>query len=847
MQEAATCAQTIAGIDKVKSFTHDEVLKACLEYYNGDIMQASVTQNKYLLRDNSGGFWERNPDDMHDRLAAEFTRIERVMNKEMGNSEAIAYYDRARKLLNRFQKVVPQGSPMAAIGNPFQVQSLSNCMVIASPEDNIAGIFKAGSEIAELQKRRAGVGVDLSTLRPAGSVVNNAALYSSGVACFSDFYSNITRMIGQLGRVGALMITLDIKHPDAEHFARMKSDLTKVTGANVSLRISDEFMRAVESDSEFVQQWPIDVPVADAKKVKKIRARDLWNVIIEQAWKTAEPGLVMWDNYTKMLPAHQYPGYQSVSTNPCSEISLSPYDSCRLISLNLCGWVKEPFSKNAHFDFNEYFDDVRTAQRMSDGLVELELEAIGRILSIAGSQPEKEVWHKIQDAARNGRRTGLGTHGLADVFLSLGIKYDSNEAIELTDKIYETHKLASYTESVQMAKERGAFPVWSWDHDKDSAFIQALPESLRDDIQKYGRRNISNLTIAPTGSVSLISGTSSGIEPVFRWVYDRRVKITHIDSGLPVDYVDAVGDKWTNFRVVHPAARSYFAARHIKCPVADGRDFSVPIEKANNAVAELLPKWFVTSDKIDYLKGIELQAAATKHIDHGVSKTINMPRGTKMDEVSEAYFKAWRCGLKGVTVYVEGSRDGVLISETKDDRPTAIIENHAPKRPEILEADIHHVKVKGKDWAVVVGLLGGKPYEVWAGRGLVLPKASKIDSAAVVKMSSSKYKLQIHIAGNGVEEYDDLVEIYDNNEERVITRSVCRELRHGVPIEFIVKDLADHSGSLANFSAILARVLKKYTRDPNRLGKRCPQCLGTQFIMVDGCVQCTTCAHSKCS
>lgn len=831
--------------EKTKTFTHEEVLKSCLQYYNGDIMQASVTQNKYLLRDKNGAFYEQNPDEMHDRLAWEFTRIEEKLNNSI---DKVAYFKRVRALLNRFNKVVPQGSPMAAIGNPFQVQSLSNCMVIASPEDNIAGIFKAGSEIAELQKRRAGVGVDLSSLRPAGSVVNNAALYSSGVSCFSDFYSNITRMIGQLGRVGALMITLDIKHPDVMLFARMKSDLTKVTGANVSIRISDAFMNAVQNNEEFTLQWPIDVPVEAATYTKKINAKELWNVIIEQAWKTAEPGLIMWDNYTRMLPAHQYPGYESVSTNPCSEISLSPYDSCRLISLNLYGWVKDPFTREARFDFDEYFEDTKIAQRMSDGLVELELEAIKRIMAIAGSSSEKEVWAKIYKAAYDGRRTGLGTHGLADVFLALGIRYDSNEAIALTDRIYETHKLASYTESMQLAKERGAFPVWSWEYDKRSEFIQALPEALRADIEKYGRRNISNLTIAPTGSVSLICGTSSGIEPVFRWAYDRRVKITHTDSGLPVDFTDAVGDKWTIFRVVHPAAKAYFEARGIKCPVKDGRDFSVPVEKINHMIDEMLPKYFITSDKIDYLKGIELQAAATRHIDHGVSKTINMPKGTKIDEVSEAYFKAWRCGLKGVTVYVDGSRDGVLISESKSEsnRPTIIIDNHAPKRPKVLESEIHHIKVKNKDWAVVVGLLNGKPYEVWAGQGLVLPKANKIESASVTRVSSGKYKLAIKITGNGVDEYDDLREIYDNNEERVITRSVCRELRHGVPIEFIVKDLSDHSGSLANFSAILARVLKKYAKNANYLGKRCTQCSGTEFIMVDGCVQCATCANSKC-
>lgn len=827
-------------------YTYDQVLSACLQYYKGDLMQASVAQKKYLLRDREGHHYELTPDSMHDRLAAEFTRIEKKLNPSLNEP---AYYVRVRGLLNRFSKTVPQGSPMAAIGNPFQTQSLSNCMVIASPDDSIAGIFKSGLEIAELQKRRAGVGVDLSTLRPMGSDVNNAAISSSGISCFSEFYSNITRMIGQRGRIGALMLTLDIKHPDAESFAKMKADLTKVTGANVSLRISDEFMKAVEKDHEFTQQWPIDVPISEAKIVRKVKARDLWNLIVDQAWKTAEPGLLMWDNYTRMLPAHQYPDYKSVSTNPCSEILISAYDSCRLISQNLVGWVKNPFTKEAYFDLDEYFEDTRLAQRMSDGLVELELEAIEKIMNIAGTPSEVGLWHKVFNAAYNGRRTGLGTHGLADVFLSVGLKYDSDEAISLTNKIYKTHKLASYTESVQMAKERGAFPAWNWEYDQKSEFIQELPDKLKEEIAIFGRRNISNLTIAPTGSVSVVSGTSSGIEPVFRWVYDRRVKITHTDVPLPVDFVDAVGDKWTNFRVVHPAVVRYFEANNIKCPVTGGRDFSTTIEEANRTVTSLLPKWFVTSNQIDYMQGIKLQAAATKHIDHGVSKTINMPRGTKADQVSDVYFTAWKAGLKGVTVYVEGSRDGVLIAETKkeDKRPTSIIENHAPKRPKTLPAEIHHVKVKNKDWAVVVGLMDGKPYEVFAGRGLVLPKAKQVDTATVTKISNGRYKLEIHIVNDGVETYDDLRELYDNDEQRVITRSVCRELRHGVPVEFIVGDLTEHSGSIATFSSALARVLKKYAHNANYLVKRCPQCGGTDFAMVEGCAQCTSCLMSKCN
>lgn len=830
------------------TYTHDAVLKSCLEYYDGDLMQSSITQKKYLLRDRDDIFYEASPDHIHDRLAHEFARIEKKMNPIIDEN---AYFIRVRALLNRFSKTVPQGSPMAAIGNNFQIQSLSNCMVIASPHDSMAGIFKSGLEIAELQKRRAGVGLDLSTLRPMGSKVNNAALSSSGVACFSDFYSEITRMIGQRGRVGALMLTLDVKHPDAELFTTMKSDLIKVTGANVSLRLSDEFMRAVENDKEFVQQWPVDVPIVQAKVVKKIKAKDLWNIIIEQAWKTAEPGLLMWDNYISMLPANEYPDYKAVSTNPCAELILSAYDSCRLISQNLLGWVKNRFTKDAYFDFDEYYEDTKVAQRMSDGLVELELEAVQKIIDVS-EETEKLLWQKIYNAAYNGRRTGLGTHGLADVFLALGIKYDSDEAIELTNKIYKKHKLASYTESVQLAKERGPFPAWDWKYDKNSEFIQKLPDELKSDIKKYGRRNISNLTIAPTGSVSVVSSASSGIEPVFRWVYDRRIKITQSDASIPVDYIDAIGDKWTNYRVIHPVVKQYLNAKNIKCPIDGGRDFSVSLEDANEAIIKLLPKWFVTSDKIDYMQSLKLQAVATSHLDHGCSKTINLPRGTKIDEISEVYFKAWKLGIKGVTVYVDGSRDGVLISETKkepsdDNRPLSIIDNHAPKRPKSLPAEIHRIKIKGKDWAVVVGLLDGKPYETFAGRGLVLPKTDLIESATITKVSNGRYKLSIKIVNNGIEEYNDLREIYDNNEERVITRSVCRELRHGIPIEFIAKDLAEHSGSIANFSAALARVLKKYAKNANRLMKKCPQCSGTDFIMQDGCASCVTCYFSKCS
>jgi ribonucleoside-diphosphate reductase alpha chain len=850
---------------KYEKFSYGDVFKETLNYYNGDLLAASTVAKKYLLRDKEGNFVEKTPDDMHSRLALEFARVEKKMNPSCNEAE---YFQRVRKLLQGFKKTSPQGSPMAAIGNPFQLQSASNCFVIPSPIDSIAGVFKTGYEMAEIEKRRGGVGTDLSTLRPIGMQVNNAAIYSTGTPTFADFYSHVTRMIGQAGRNGALMLTASVKHPDAQAFATMKHDLKKVTGANISLLITDEFMEAVEKDTVFVQQWPVDVPVSQAKMVKEIRAKDLWNVIVDSALRTAEPGLLMWDNYCSNLPAHFYPGFETLSTNPCSEIALSGYDSCRLISNNLFGWVQDPMTKNALFDFSSYYEDTRLAQRMSDGLVEIELEIVQKIIDKATEDSEKDLWKKVYAAGFNGRRTGLGTHGFADMLLALGLKYDSEEAKTFTHKVYETHRNASYEESIQMAQERGAFPVWDWKYDQKCAFIQRLPKEMKEKIKKHGRRNISNLTIAPTGSVAIASQSSSGIEPVFRFVYDRFVKITHTDINFPVDRVDATGDKWTKFRVVHPLVKKYFEAQGKECPVKEGRDFTQASDDAHKFLKKHLPEYFVSSEDVDYVKGVELQGVMQSMIDHGISKTINMPKGSTKEQVDAVYMQAWKQGLKGVTVYVDGSRDGVLVtsSDTKKEkapestgkpqeasgketeaRPTEIVYNHAPRRPKALFAEIHHIKVKGKDWQVVVGLLNQKPFEVWAGQGLVLPKAGEIEKAEITKVNSKRYSLSMKIRDNGVDEIEDLKEIYDSEDQRIITRSVCRELRHGVPLEFIVRDLADHSGSMMDYAAALSRVLKKYATKPNLLAKTCPQCGGKEFIMIDGCISCNECGMSKCN
>lgn len=851
INELFQLAERQIKIEVPEKFSYSEVFKATLDYYNGDLLAASTVVKKYLLRDKDGNFVEKTPNDMHNRLALEFARIEKKMNPSINEAE---YFRVVRNLLHKFKKVVPQGSPMAAIGNPYQLQSASNCFVVPSPADSIAGVFKIGYEIAEIQKRRGGTGTDLSTLRPSGMRVNNAAITATGTPTFSDFYSNITRMIGQGGRSGAQMLTLSVKHPDAECFAKMKHDLTKVTGANVSLRITDDFMEAVENNGTFMQQWPLDVPLEEAKFTREIKARDLWGVIVDSAWKMGEPGLLMWDNYCKNLPAHFYPGFMTQSTNPCAEIALSAYDSCRLITNNLCGWVKQPFTKEAYFDFDEYYQDTRLAQRMSDGLVELELEIVQKIANKATEDTEKDLWQKIYSAGYNGRRTGLGTHGLADTFLSVGLKYDSDEAIAFANKVYTTHRNASYEASVDMAMERGPFPVWDWKYDQQCVFITRLPKDLQARIKKHGRRNISNLTAAPTGSVAIASQSSSGVEPVFRWVYDRFVKITHTDIAFPVDRVDATGDKWTKFRVIHPAAKTYFEMNKMECPIKEGRDFTQSSDDAHKTIQKLLPDYFVTSDAIDYLKSIDLQSTIQSMIDHGLSKTINMPRGSTKEQVDQVYLKAWKSGLKGVTVYVDGSRDGVLVTSSDKDkkkeikRPTDIVYNHAPKRPKTLFAEIHKVKVKGKDWQVVVGLFNAKPFEVWAGQGLALPKSGEVERAEINKENSKRYSLSMKIKDNGIDEIADLKEIYDNEEQRIITRSACRELRHGVPIEFLVRDLQEHSGSMMDYAAALARVLKKYISSPNLLAKKaCPQCSGTEWLMVEGCLQCGTCSYAKCN
>ena len=660
--------------------TKEEVTRASLDYFEGDELATSTFTSKYALKRKVGDeicFSERTPADMHDRLAREFARVDSRYPKPQ---PASVY----RKLMDRFRYVVPQGSPMYGIGNSHVKVSISNCVVVESPQDNISGIMETGKDLANLFKRRCGVGLDISSLRPDGAAVSNAAGTSTGAWSFADYFSHVCRMIGQNGRRGALMITMDVRHPDIERFAVMKRDLSKVTGANVSVMLTDDFMRAVDNDDEWVCRWPINAPIDQAQITRTVRARDLWYVINESAVKCAEPGLLFWDNYARNLPANCYEEFKLICVNPCSEIGLSAYDSCRLISENLKNFVQRPFTADAYFDFDLFEEYTRLGMRMMDDMVDLEIEYLTDIIDAVDEKEEKVLWGKLREAAIKGRRTGLGCHGLADALARLQLRYDSEEALVLVDRMFETFRNFAYDESVNLAIERGPFPAFDWSVEKDCAFIKRLPERLQQRIAEHGRRNISLLTMAPTGSVSILCQTSSGIEPVFMNFYTRRKKINPSDPGARVDFTDQNGDKWEEFPVFHHNVMDYLNSN----PDAMGEwkqiEANLPKREWGSAISKFLPDYFVTAMEIDPHRRVEIQGVIQKYIDHGISSTINMPAGTTVEQGQELYHMAWRHGLKGVTIYVDGSRSGVLVGAEEAAEKTKQTGNAAPKSKQIV-------------------------------------------------------------------------------------------------------------------------------------------------------------------
>jgi len=798
-------------------FNKDQVNQASLKYFDGDELAANVFTTKYALKTKKGEYLETTPDDMHRRLAKEFARIERKYEGQSLDENTIYNH------LKNFGEIVPQGSPMYGIGNNEVNVSLSNCVVVASPEDNISSIVDSGKQLANLFKRRCGVGLDISNLRPEGMTVNNSAGTTTGAWSFADFYSYVCRMIGQNGRRGALMISLDIRHPDIEKFVKMKHDLTKVTGANVSIRISDDFMEAVEQDQDFTLRFPVNSDTYTY--TKNVRARELWKSIVDSATKTAEPGLLMWGNIEKYLPAESYKdvGFKTLTTNPCGEIPLSAYDSCRLISINLTSFVENKFEDNSFFDFDRLYSVVRHGMRLSDDLVDLEIEKLEGILSACNTADEKELWTNLLRACREGRRTGLGTHGLADALACLKMPYDSAEGLVMIDKIYQTIRNAAYFESCMLAKERGSFPVFDWEKEKNNAFIKNLPEDIRELIRTVGRRNISILTNAPTGSVSIMSQTSSGLEPVFRNFYIRRRKLSHNEQDQMAAFVDAMGDKWTEYKVYHHNVQQYL------------KKFET----------DQIPSFFTESDGINWKRRVEIQGVIQKYIDHSISSTINLPKGTSPDVVSELYLLGWKLGLKGVTVYVDGSRDGVLITETKKE---TFPQHNAPKRPTTLDTDIHNLTIKGEKWTVLVGLLDGKPYEILGGANKIVDLPKNAKNGKLVKVSTGKNQARYDLAVDDLL-IKDVVKVFDNANHSAFTRLLSLSLRHGAPINYVVEQMQKDSDSdMFSFSRCVARVLKQYVPDGTKVSsqKACPECNSTNLIYQDGCATCGDCGHSKC-
>ena len=828
-------------------YSYDETYQESLKYFNGDELAASVFVNKYALQDTEGNYLELSPDDMHKRLASEFARVEQKYANSMTEDEIYS-------LFKDFKYIVPQGSPMSGIGNEAKIQSLSNCFVVEAPHDSYAGILKTDQDLAQIAKRRGGIGFDISTIRPKGLNTANAAKTTDGIEVFMDRFSNTCREVAQGGRRGALMLTISVHHPQVMDFIKIKRDLTRVTGANISVRVTDEFMNAVKHGDHYQLRWPVE-SIAEGGGVPEVEdevlARDVWDALIEGAHASAEPGVLFWDTATRMTPSDAYKdvGFGSVSTNPCGEIILSPYDSCRLMLVNLTAFVSNPWTNNAKFDFPKFNEIARKAQRLMDDMIDLEIEQVDKILQKVSNDPEpvdvkfyeRKLWENVKDIALKGRRTGLGITGLGDALAMLGVTYGSKTSVRVTEDIYKALSVSSYTESINLAKERGSFPIWDIEKESNHEFIQQvlseLPDDVKGDYQKYGRRNIANTTTAPAGSVSCLTQTTSGIEPAFMLYYKRRKKVQGDEE---VMFVDDLGDKWTEFNVYHHAFKDWM--KH-----AQYNDLEVDAAVCNSPYAG------ATANEINWVSKVDLQAAAQKWVCHAISNTTNLPADIDVETVKQVYMKGWETGCKGITVYRDGSRSGVLISaDEKKEEETTFAERHAPKRPEILDCDIHHTSVKGQKWIVLVGLLDGKPYEVIGGEAqqIEIPRKHKrgLLSKRVFKTQNSKYDLIIGEDDDALT-VKDVVSVFDNPNHAGYTRVISTSLRHGVPVQFLVEQMQkDKEADLFSFSKVIARCLKNYIVDGTSASdKDCSSCgAEDSLIYQEGCVTCTACGDGKC-
>ena len=843
--------------EQLKTVKYEDAVAASKEYFKGDDLAAQVWVSKYALKDSFGNIFESSPRDMHERIARELARIENNYPNPLSEADIF-------DLLDHFRYVIPQGGPMTGIGNNLQVASLSNCFVIGhkNPADSYGGIFRMDEEQVQLMKRRGGVGHDLSHIRPTGSPVLNSALTSTGIVPFMERYSNSTREVAQDGRRGALMLSLLIKHPDAERFIDAKVDTGKVTGANVSIKIDDEFMRAAMAGESYRQQFPVGS--ATPSYTQDIDAKKLWNKIIHNAWKSAEPGVLFWDTIIRESVPDCYAdeGFRTVSTNPCGEIPLCPYDSCRLLALNLLSYVDEPFTKAAKFNFEKFKEHVAKAMRLMDDIIDLELEKVELIIGKIASDPEDddvrrvelELWKKIKDMALKGRRTGLGITAEGDMLAALGLRYGSEEAIDFAVNVHKTLAVEAYRASVEMAKERGAFGVFNFEKEQGNPMIERICEAapeLREQMKKHGRRNIAMLTIAPTGTTSLMSQTTSGIEPVFRPVYKRRRKINPSDKDQVASFVDETGEKFIEYYVYHH--------QFIKWLEINGYDISRLQSISEEELDEWLkasPYYKATANDIDWVAKVKMQGAIQKWVDHSISVTVNLPNEVSEELVADVYRTAWESGCKGITVYRDGCRDGVLIDlKSKDGAKSNCSSSESIRRPESIPADIVRFKNGSEDWIAFVGKQDDRPYEIFTGKieedAMYIPKT--ITKGNILKVrdkdGSKRYDFQYQDRYGYINTIGGISRLFDE-EFWNYAKLISGVLRYGMPIDKVVQ-LVDglhlDSETINTWKNGVERALKQYIKDGTRGKGCCPQCGQENMAYQNGCLTCMACGYSKCS
>lgn len=848
--------ETIKSSQSERTYTADEAFQASLEYFKGDDLAARVWVNKYALKDSFGAIYEATPDDMHRRIASEIARIEQRYPNPLSETEIF-------DLVKDFKYIIPQGSPMTGIGNPYQIASLSNCFVIGNngASDSYGGIMKIDQEQVQLMKRRGGVGHDLSHIRPKGSPVKNSALTSTGIVPFMERFSNSTREVAQDGRRGALMLSVSIKHPDSESFIDAKMEQGKVTGANVSVRIDNEFMKAVDSGTSYRQQYPVKSD--NPSHIKDIDATALWKKIVHNAWQSAEPGILFWDTIIRESVPDCYAdlGYETISTNPCGEIPLCAYDSCRLLAINLFSYVENPFTGKAKFNWELFKKHIAAAQRMMDDIIDLELEKIDAILQKIDDDPEdaevkrveRNLWLNIQTKAKEGRRTGIGITAEGDMLAALGLRYGSDEGNAFAVEIHKTVALEAYRGSVHTAKERGAFAIFDSEREQNNPFILRLKEAdaqLYYEMLEYGRRNIALLTIAPTGTTSLMSQTTSGIEPVFLPVYKRRRKVNPNDKDVRVDFVDEVGDSWEEYVVFHHRFKQWMEV--------NGLDITKNYaQKDLDELVRKSPYYKATSNDVDYLKKVKMQGAIQQWVDHSISVTINMPNDVTEELVGECYMEAWKAGCKGVTVYRDGSRSGVLISNTeKKEEPKEGLPTPFPtERPQTLEADVVRFQNKKDKWIAFIGLIDGRPYEIFTGfaddeDGILIPRW--VNEGLIIKNreadGSSRYDFQYKNT-RGYKTTIEGLSYKFNPEYWNYAKLISSTLRHGMPIEKVVDLISSLQldEAINTWKAGVARALKRYIPDGTEAAKqKCQNCGSTNLLYQEGCLTCKDCGSSKC-